>query len=153
LEFFGAIPSTVTLSDGKVTRVRLDAFRADGSDLPMLSRRAWPGMASSAVRRSLGEPDRIFLYTFFDIKLDQWVYDWAGKSEVSLFFVADRVIAKTVGRQIPQDIFQVRLPAPPQGREWAEEPRAGMALGDVQALYGEAKLRVDYVFSLNISPG
>ncbi|MDI4236015.1 hypothetical protein OZ411_24700 [Bradyrhizobium sp. Arg237L] len=147
LEFFGAIPSTVTLSDGKVSHVKLDVFQVEKSDLPLISRKAWPGMASTAVRRSFGEPSRICHYTFFGIKLDQWVYDILGEPEVSVFFAADRVIAKTLGRHIPQDIFQVRLPAVPQPRDSFEGPRAGMAIADVQALYGETKLHVDYVFN------
>ncbi len=140
LEFFGVIPSTVTLSDGKVSHVKLDVFRVEKDDLPAISRKAWPGMASGSVRRSLGEPSRICHYTFFGIKLGQWVYDTLGEPEVSVFFAPDRVIAKTLGRRIPQDIFQVRLPAP-QPSDWAEEPRAGVAVAE------ETKLHVDYVFN------
>ena len=145
LEFPGAIPGTVTLSGGKVSRVGLDVFRVEKSDLPIFTRKAWPGMASSAVRRSLGEPSRIRHYIFFGIALDQWVYDRSGEPEVSLFFAADRVAAKTVGSRIPQDIFQVRLPAPPLPSGQADGPQVGMAIDDIRAFSGEVKLHVDYV--------
>ena len=52
-EFPGAIPSKVTLTDGRVSRVTLDAFRVDKGDLPAYSHKAWPGMAASAVRPML----------------------------------------------------------------------------------------------------
>lgn len=48
----------------------------------------------------------------FGIKLDQWMHDGPGEEEVSLFFADDRVvakvIAKAVGRRVPQNIFGVR---------------------------------------------
>jgi hypothetical protein len=148
LDFSGPIPSTVVIANGEVSRVAVDVFQVDKGDLPAFSRKAWPGMATSAVRRSLGDPSDIRHYAFFGIKLDQWVYAGSVEPEVSLFFAADRVIAKTLGRRIPRDIFQVRLPGPPlQPRNLTEGPRVGMAIDDVQALYGEMKLHVGYVFN------
>ena len=148
LEFSGAISTKVTLSDGKVSRVALDVFQVEKGDLPLFSRKAWPGTTSGVVRRALGEPGDIRHYTFFGINLDQWVYDGAGGPEVSIVFAADRVIAKRIGRSIPPDIFQVRLPAPPrpQDETGLRGPQVGMSMSDIQALYGEVKFRVDYVF-------
>jgi putative flavoprotein involved in K+ transport len=53
LEFSGSIPGRVILSDGKVSRVTLDAFVEEDA-LPSFIRKAWPGLAASAVRRVLG---------------------------------------------------------------------------------------------------
>src|SRR5215475_4174637 len=60
LEFTDAIPAQVILSDGKVTRVTLDVCGMEKDTLPSFIRQAWPGLASSAVRRALGEPAAVF---------------------------------------------------------------------------------------------
>jgi hypothetical protein len=147
VEFQGLIPSMVMLSAGKLTGVALDVFQVAKTDLPSFSRKAWPGMGSAAVRGLLGKPSEICHHIFFGIKLDQWVYDGSGEPEVSLFFADDRVIAKTVGRGIPQDIFQVHLPSETQDETVSPEPRVGMAIDEIQKLYGDVKLHVNYVFN------
>jgi hypothetical protein len=80
LEFPGAIPTEATLSDGKVVSVTIDVFRTDKGDLPVFSRKAWPGMASSAVRHMLGEPAEILHHTFDGVDVDQWMYSRAGEA-------------------------------------------------------------------------
>ena len=106
-------------------------------------------MASSAVRQALGEPGEINHHGFHGIKLDQWVYDRPGEGQVSLFFVNDRIIAKAVGRDVPQDIFEVHLPARPEptGTTAPAGPSIGMTMSDVGKLYGDQKLRVDYILN------
>ena len=145
LAFTDAIPGQVILSDGKVTHVTLDVFRQDA--LPPSIRQAWPGLASSAVRRALGEPAAVYRHTFFGIEVDQWIYWRAGDGEASVFFRGDRVIAGTVGRGVPAALFQVALPSPPQAESEGPilEPRVGMTAHDVRELTGALKFRVDYV--------
>jgi hypothetical protein len=147
LEFTGAIPSQVILSDGKVSRVTLDAFRTEHGALPSSIRQAWPGLASSAVRRALGEPAALVYHTFFGIEVDQWIFSHAGASEVSVFFRDDRVIAKAVGRDVPADLFRFNLPSRPQTASEGPppEPRMGMMERDIRELYGAPRSRVDYV--------
>jgi hypothetical protein len=149
LEFTGAIPSQVTLSNGKVSHVTLDAFPTDRDHVPASIGQAWPGFASSAVRRALGEPAAVLHHTFFGIAVDQWIYTSAGAGDVSVFFRDDRVIAKTVGRQAPADLFQVDLPSPPQAEseDPMREPRVGMTSHDVSDLGLSLSFRVDYVLS------
>jgi hypothetical protein len=149
LEYQGSIPGKVTLSAGRTTGIVLDVFRMEKGDLPASSRKAWPGMASAAVRLVLGEPSDIRHHGFFGIKLDQWVYDRPGEEEVSLFFVEDRVVAKAIGQRIPQDIFEVRLPAQPEPAATIAStgPSMGMTIDDVRKLYGDVRLRVDYVLN------
>jgi hypothetical protein len=148
LEFTDAIPGQVVLSDGKVSHVRLDAFRMEKDALPSSVRQAWAGFASSAVRRALGEPAAVFHHTFFGIGVDQWVCASAG-DEVSVFFREDRVIAKAVGRNVPADLFQVGLPSPPQAEseDPMQEPRVGMTARIVRDLVGALSFRVDYVLN------
>jgi cation diffusion facilitator CzcD-associated flavoprotein CzcO len=148
LEFIDAIPGQVILSDGKVSRVTLDAFRMEKDPLPSSIRQAWPGLASSAVRRALGEPAAVFHHSFFGIGVDQWIYASAG-DDVSVFFRDDRVIAKAVGRHVPGDLFQVSLPSPPQAEseDPMREPRVGMTTHDVRELVGALSFRVDYVLN------
>src|SRR5262249_16783277 len=143
----GSIPAEVTLSAGKTTGVALDVFRMEKGDLPSFSQKAWPGMASAAVRQALGAPSEICRRGFFDIKLDQWVYDRPGEGAVSVFFADDRVVAKAVGRRVPQNIFEVRLPARSgsASRTALAEPSIGMTVDDVRKFLGGVKLRVDYV--------
>jgi hypothetical protein len=148
LEFIDAIPGQVILSEGKVSRVTLDAFRMEKDPLPSSIRQAWPGLASSAVRRALGEPAAVFHHSFFGIDVDQWIYASAGE-DVSVFFRDDRVIAKAVGRHVPADLFQVSLPSPPQAEseDPMREPRVGMTAHDVRELAGALSFRVDYVLN------
>jgi hypothetical protein len=149
LEFPGAIPTEVRLSDGKVASVTVDVFRTDKGELPAFSHKAWPGIASSAVRRMLGEPAEVFHHTFDGIDVDQWVYSHPGEACVSVYFRADRVIARAIGRDVPGDLFQVDLPSPPraESEELPPTARVGMTESRVKALYGPIKFRVDYVFN------
>jgi hypothetical protein len=148
LEFTDPIPGQVILSDGKVSHVTLDAFRIEKNPLPPFARQAWPGFASSAVRRALSEPAAVLHHTFFGIGVDQWIYASAG-DDVSVFFRDDRVIAKAVGRQAPADLFQVDLPSPPQAEseDPMREPRVGMTAHDVSDLALSLSFRVDYVLN------
>ena len=145
----GPIPSKVTLKAGKVSSVVLDVFKVDKDDLPVFSRQAWPGMISAAVQRALGAPIDVSHHTFYAIKLDQLVFQQSGEPEVSVFFVANRVVAKSVGRSIPPEIFQVDLPSPPDlaRREAIKFAQVGMTAHDVKALNGPEKFHVDYTFN------
>ena len=146
LAFSGPIQSCVTLKEGRVSLVRLDAFQVDKNDLPGFSQRAWPGLASAAVRRGLGEPAEVLHHIFFGINLDQWAYSSAG-ADVSVFFRDDRVVGKAVGRQIPPDLFRVDLPSPPEREDSSAVPHAGMTEGEVERFNGAEKFRVDYIFN------
>jgi hypothetical protein len=149
LEFpAGPIPSQVTLADGKVSAVKLDVFQVEKGDLPSFVRQAWPGMSGSGVRRALGEPNAVRHYTFFDFKLDQLVFRHPGEGEVSVFLVADRVVAKAAGQDIPAGIFHIALPAPqPADKASTQGPQVGMGESKVAPFYGAVKFRVDYVFN------
>jgi hypothetical protein len=146
LEFTDAIAGQVILRDGKVSRVMLDAFRMEKGALPSFIRQAWPGLASSAVRRGLGEPAAVVHHTFFGIEVDQWIFSRPGASDVSVFFRDDRVIAKSVGRDVPGDLFRVDLPTrQTEGEGPSAGPRIAMTERDVRELHGAPRFRVDYV--------
>jgi hypothetical protein len=147
LRFADAIPGQVVLSDGKVSRVTLDPFRMEKDAFPSFIRPAWPGMASSVVRRALGEPASVLHRQFFGIAVDQWIFSRAGDTHVSVFFRNDRVIAKAAGRGVPSDLFRVDLPSPPlaEGEGPMRGPRVGMTAREIGALYGVARFRVEYV--------
>jgi hypothetical protein len=132
-----------------LSRVTLDAFRVDKGDLPAFSHKAWPGMAISAVKRVLGEPADLLHHTLFGIKVEQWVYSRAGLADLSVFFRADRVIAKAIGREVPADLFVVDLPSRPEteSERPMSTPHLGMTARDIEEIYGAAKFRVDYVFN------
>jgi hypothetical protein len=149
LEFTDAIPGQVILSNGKVSRVTLDACPTEKDPVPPSIRQAWRGFASSAVIRALGEPAAVLRHTFFGIAVDQWIYTSARDGDVSVFFRADRVIAKTVGRDVPADLFQVDLPSPPQAEseDPMREPRVGMTAHDARNLADSLSFRVDYVLN------
>ena len=149
LEFTDAIPGQVVLSDGKLSHVTLDPFRMQEAALPSFVRRVRPGFASSVVRRALGEPTVRVRHTFFGIELDQWVFTRPGEVDVSVFFRADRVIARAVGREIPSGLFRVELPSPPdaKGEEALLAARVGMLENELKELYGAPLYRVDCVFN------
>jgi putative flavoprotein involved in K+ transport len=146
LEFWGAIPGEVVFSDGKVSRVTL-AVGIEEDALPSFLSKAWPGLAESAVRRVLGEPTDVLHHTFFGINVDQWVFARAGEADVSVFFRDGRVVARAVGRDVPQHLFRVDLPSPPEPESDGPlpSPRLGMMASDIAKLYGPIKFRVDYV--------
>jgi hypothetical protein len=146
LGFLDAIPGQVILSDGKVSQVTLDAFRIEKGALPSFIRPAWPGFASSGVRRALGEPVAVIRQTFFGIEVDQWIFSRSGASDVSVFFRDDRVIAKSLGRDVPADLFRVNLPTLPLAESEGpmREPRVGMTERDIRELYGAPRFRVEY---------
>ena len=148
LEFSGSIPGQVILSDGKVSRVTLDAFAAEDA-LPSFVRKAWPGLAASAVRRVLGEPTDVLHHGFFGINIDQWVFSRAGEADVSVFFRDGRVVARTVGRDVPANLFRVALPSPPVAESEGPipTPRLGMTAEEIKEFYGPVKYRVDYVIN------
>jgi len=147
LEFLGSIPGQVVLSDEKVSRVTLDAFGMEMNALPSFLRKAWPGLAASAVRRAFGEPADVLHHTFFGITIDQWVFARAGEADVSVFLRDGRVVARAVGRDFPQDIFRVDLPSAPEPGSGGPppSPRVGMMASDIARLCGPVKFRVDYV--------
>jgi putative flavoprotein involved in K+ transport len=147
-EFSGSIPGQVILSDGKVSRVTLDAFVEEDA-LPSFLRKAWPGLAASAVRRLLGEPTDELHHGFFGINVDQWVFWRAGEADVSVFFRDGRVMARTVGKEVPTNLFRVALPSPPAAKTEGPmpTPRLGMTAADITKLYGPVKYRVDYVIN------
>jgi hypothetical protein len=149
LEFTDAIRGQVILSDGKLSRITLDPFRMEEAALPAFVRRVWPGLASSVVRRALGEPTVRLRHAFFGIEVDQWVFTRPREVDVSVFFRTDRVIARVVGRGIPSGLFRVELPSPPDAE--GEGPlllaRVGTMESDLKELYGAPLYRVDYVFN------
>jgi putative flavoprotein involved in K+ transport len=149
LELSGPIPGQVILSDGKVSRVTLDAFVKENA-LPSFVRKAWPGLAACAVRRILGEPTDELHHGFFGINVDQWVFSRTGEADVSVFFRDGRVVARTVGRKVPANLFRVALPSPPATESEGPPPRLGMTPGDITELYGPVKYRVD--FAINGQP-
>jgi hypothetical protein len=147
LEYAGAVPTKIILEDGKMSSVKLDVFRPDKTNLPAFGRAAWPGLAESVVRRVLGQPIEIHHHNLFGINVDQWVLVRAGQAELSVYFRAGHVIARAIGREVPNDLFHVQLPSPPNAEGPTLAPRLGMTTNDIEALYGAPHYRVDYVFN------
>jgi hypothetical protein len=147
LEFAGAVPTEIILADGKMSSVKLDVFHPDKTDLPAFGRATWPGLAGSAVRRVLGEPVEIDHHNLFGVSVDQWVFVRAGQTDLSVFFRAGHVIARAIGREVPNDLFRVELPSPPKAEGPMLAPRLGMTTTDVEDLYGAPHYRVDYAFN------
>jgi hypothetical protein len=146
----GPIATKVTITDGKLSGVTLDIARIDEERLPAFSRLTWPGMSSASVRYLLGTPSDVRTYTFFNIRLDELIFRRPSEPDVSVFFVADRVIAEQVRSDIPVDIFRVVLPSPPDTTSDDEDEEfvlVGMKASDVKARYGAMYLDVNYTFN------
>jgi hypothetical protein len=90
------ITTKVTITDGKVSGVTLDIAKRDERRLPAFGRLAWPGMSSASVRYLLGTPRDVRTYRFFGIKLDELIFRRPSEPDVSVFFVADHVVAEQV---------------------------------------------------------
>jgi putative flavoprotein involved in K+ transport len=153
LTFSEPIPGRVTLSNGKVSRIMLDPFRAEKDILPSFVRQAWPGLAASAVRHVVGNPDSVRHHSFFGIDVDQWLFSRAGSADVSIFLRADRVIAKATGEDVPADLFRVDLPSlpEPKSRRPKLTARVGMTTNELAQFDGPVEFRVDYI--VNGQPG
>jgi hypothetical protein len=107
-------------------------------------------MSSASVRHLLGTPSDVRTYAFFSIKLDQLIFRHPSEPDVSVFFVADRVVAEQAGGDVPVDIFRVLLPSPRDATSEEEDEGfvlVGMNASDVKARYGAMFLDVNYTFN------
>jgi hypothetical protein len=144
------IPTQVVLTGSKLSSVSLNVARIDSMRLPEFTQPALIGMSSLGVRNMLGAPTDTRHYGFFGIKLDQLIFERPDEPVVSIFFVADRVVKRTLGSAVPADIFVVVLPAPPDPATCrASRGRAvvGMTQPELQELFGPPKLQVDFSFN------
>jgi hypothetical protein len=148
------IPTQVVIAQSKVSSISLNIARVDSLPLPAFAQPALVGMSSAGVRSLLGVPTDIRHYEFFGIRLEQLIFEHPNEAIISTFFVGDRVIKKTHGSAVPEDIFVVLLPAPPDsatcrpsGRASWEHAVIGMTQGELQELFGPPKLEVDYTFN------
>src|SRR5262249_53710283 len=143
------IPTKVTIVNETVSGVALDVARIDDRSLPSFSQAAWLGMSRAAVSKVLGTAKGELRHHFFNVALDQLIFERRGQPEVSVYLMDDRVVAKKAGRTVPDDILRVVLPS--LRDETAEEEneqfvRIGMTAGQVRALYGAPKVLVNSTF-------
>jgi outer membrane protein assembly factor BamE (lipoprotein component of BamABCDE complex) len=148
------LPIKVTLSDGKVSAVALDIAGIDDPALAAYGRPVWSGMHRTAVLHIMGAPTEDRLRDSFGMKLEHMIFERSGLPDLSIFLIDDRVVTKQAGRALPPDIFHLSLPLAPSDADRAtgsqddqsgrRQIRAGMSVHDVQAMYGEPKMRVPY---------
>jgi len=143
------IPTKVTIVNETVSGVALDVARIDDRTLPSFSQAAWLGMSRATVLKALGTAKGELRHRFFNVALDQLIFVRPGQPEVSVYLLDDRVIAKKVGRALPDDILRVVLPSPRD--EMAEDEsehvvRVGMTAAQVRALYGAPQFAVSSTF-------
>jgi len=133
------IPTKVTIVNETVSGVALDVARIDDRSLPSFSQAAWLGMSRAAVSKVLGTAKGDLRHHFFNVALDQLIF----------YLMDDRVIAKKVGRAVPDDILRVVLPSlhDQTAKEVNEQlVRIGMTATQVRALYGAPKVLVNSTF-------
>jgi hypothetical protein len=148
------IPIKVTLSDGKILEVALDIVGIENPASPAYGRPIWSGMHRREVLRIMGVPIEDRLHDSFGIKLEHMIFERRGLPDLSVFLADERVVAKLAGRTLPPDILSMSLPLAPSDADRAtysqgdqsgrRQIRAGMAARDVQAMFGEPKMRVPY---------
>jgi len=143
------IPTKVTIVNDTVSGIALDVARIDDRTLPSFSQAAWLGMSRVTVLKALGTAKDELRHRFFNVALDQLIFMRPGQPEVSVYLLDDRVIAKKVGRALPNDILRVVLPSPRD--ETAEDEsehvvRVGMTAAQVRALYGAPQFAVNSTF-------
>jgi outer membrane protein assembly factor BamE (lipoprotein component of BamABCDE complex) len=143
------IPVKVTIVNDNVSGVALDVARIDDRALPPFSGAAWLGMSRTTVLRVLGAAKGELRHHFFNVALDQLIFERPGQPDVSVYLMDDRVVAKKVGHAVPDDILRVVLPS--LHDETAEEEneqfvRIGMTAAQVRALYGAPKVLVNSTF-------
>ena len=148
------IPIKVTLSDGKISAVALDIVGIDNSTSPAYGRPIWSGMHRTEVIRIMGAPVEDRLREGYGLKLEHMIFERPGLPDLSVFLTDERVVTKLAGRALPPDILSMSLPlaqndaeGPTDSRsnqDGRRQVRAGMAKRDVQAMFGEPKMRVLY---------
>ena len=148
------IPIKVTLSDGKVSAVALEIAAVDSPASPAYGRPVWSGMHRTAVLQILGAPAEDRLGDSFGMKLEHMIFERPGLPDLSIVLIDERVVTKHAGRALPPDILSLSLPLPPSGADRAAgsrsdrsgcgQTRTGMSVRDVQAMFGEPKMRVPY---------
>ena len=149
-----SIPIKVTLSDGKVFAVALDVVGIDNPALPAYGRPIWSGLHRKEVLRIMGRPVEDRLHEGFGMKLEHMIFERPGLSDLSVFLADERVVTKLAGRALPPDILSMSLPLAPNDTDRASDNqsnqdgrgriRIGMAKREVQAMFGEPKMRVPY---------
>src|SRR5262245_4121553 len=105
------IPTKVTIVNETVSGVALDVARIDDRTLPSFSQAAWLGMSRATVLKALGTAKGELRHRFFNMTLDQLIFERPGQPDVSVYLIDDRVVAKKVGRALPADILRVFLPS------------------------------------------
>jgi len=143
------IPTKVTIVNDTVSGVALDVARIDDHTLPSFSQAAWLGMSRATVLKALGTAKGELRHRFFNMTLDQLIFERPGQPDVSVYLIDDRVVAKNVGRALPADILRVFLPSlnDETAEEENEQPvRIGMTSTQVRALYGAPKILVKSTF-------
>jgi len=145
------IPAKITISDGRVSGVRLDIAAVDDRELPY-GRSVSPGMHRMAVLRMMGTPAEDRFQESFGMKIEHMIFVRAGHADLSVVLIGDRVVTKKVGRAMPQDVVAFSLPLATGGVDQGiERPRRtrihlGMSMADAQALFGAPKHSVSYTF-------
>src|SRR6516165_8313484 len=106
-------------------------------------------MSRAAVSKVLGTAKGDLRHHFFNVALDQLIFERPGQPDVSVYLMDDRVVANKVGRAVPDDILRVVLPSlHDQTAEEVNEQlvRIGMTATQVRALYGAPKVLVNSTF-------
>ena len=130
------IPTKVTIVNDTVSGVALDVARIDDRTLPSFSQAAWLGMSRATVLKALGTAKGELRHRFFNMALNQLIFVRPGQPEVSVYLLDDRVIAKKVGRALPDDILRVVLPS----------PRDETAEDESEHVYGAPQFAVNSTF-------
>ena len=148
------IPIKVTLSNGKVSAVALDIVGIDNPTLPAYGGPIRSGLHRAEVLRIMGAPAEDRLHDSFGVKLEHMIFERPGLPDLSVFPADERVVTKAAGRALPPDILSMSLPLAPTDADKATDSqsdqfgrrqiRVGMAARDVQAMFGEPKMRVPY---------
>jgi len=144
----------VTLSDGKVSAVALDIAGIDDPALPAYGRPIWSGIHRTAVLRIMGTPIEDHVSDSFGMKLEHMIFERPGQSDLRIFLIDGRVAGKQAGRSLPRNLFSLWLPLAPSeadreadgqsNQSGSGQIRTGMSVRDVQAMFGEQKMRVPY---------
>ena len=143
------IATIVSIHNGQLAGVRLDLAGMDERTLPAYGRPVWLGMDRATVLRILGVPADDQPHDSFGMELEHMIFARPGQPDVSVYLMDDRVVAKNVGRAVPDDILRVVLPSLHDlTAEEANEQLVGigMAATQVRALYGAPKVLVNSTF-------
>lgn len=120
------VRTSVTVTLGRVTEVRLDLISIDKSLLPACARTILPLMTRGGLLSLLGSPSETVRWIASDLEIEQMVFARPDERVFSVFLAGGNVVDVKPGSDRPTDIGRLILPATIPDTSAGTDLRIGM---------------------------